>query len=106
MREFQARKKQQAEINRVLGSKWFLIFMLIIIIFLIRGNVRIFRNYFKVQDKYHKDLKSLEDLRQRDEKLNHDLDRINTEAGLDYEIRKKLDVSAPDEKVIKIIDKK
>jgi hypothetical protein len=34
------------------------------------------------------------------------MERLKTEDGMDYEIRKKLDVSKDDEKVIKIIDKR
>ncbi len=106
MREFQAQKKQQASFDRVLNSKWSLVVLLIILIFLVKGNIRIFKNYFHVKDKYEQDLKSYEELKNREAQLNKDIDRLKTDQGLDYEIRKKLDVSTPDEKVIKIIDKK
>ncbi len=105
MREFQARKKQQASMNRILGSKWFLLLCLILIAFLVRGNIRIFKNYFHVKEKYNTDLQAHEELKKRDEQLNKDMNRLQTEAGMDYEIRKKLDVSKEDEKVIKIIEK-
>lgn len=106
MREFQARKKQQASFNRMLNSKWTLIIGIILLIILIRGNIRIFKNYFYVKDKYSQELKAYEDLKARDAQINKDVERIKTEDGMDYEIRKKLDVSREDEKVIKIIDKK
>jgi cell division protein FtsB len=106
MREFQARKKQQASINRILSSKWTLVIAIIAIIFLIRGNIRIFQNYFHVKDKYNKDIESYQSLKSREEQLDKDIDRLKTEQGIDYEIRKKLDVSKDDEKVIKIIDKR
>ena len=106
MREFQARKKQQATINRILNSWWTFFIALIIIIILIRGNIRIFKNYFHVKDKYNQDIELYENLKNRESQLNIDINRLNTEQGLDYEIRKKLDVSKDDEKVIKIIDKR
>lgn len=106
MREFQARKKQQASINRILSSKWTLLVALIVIIILIRGNIRIFKNYFYVKDKYNQDIESYQSLKNREAQLNKDIDRLKTDQGLDYEIRKKLDVSKDDEKVIKIIDKR
>ncbi|MBC7766843.1 hypothetical protein H7Y21_02530 [Arenimonas sp.] len=106
MREFQAQKKQQASFNRVLNSKWTLFVLGIIIIFLIKGNIRIFKNYFHVKDKYQEDLQFQQSLKAREIQLDKDIHRLETNTGMDYEIRKKLDVSSPDEKVIKIIDKK
>ena len=106
MREFQVRKKQRSSINRILSSRWTLFIALIIIIILIRGNIRIFKNYFHVKDKYNKDIESYQSLKNRELQLNKDIDRLKTDQGLDYEIRKKLDVSKDDEKVIKIIDKR
>ena len=106
MREFQARKKQQASINRILSSRWTLVIALIIIAILIRGNIRIFKNYFHVKDKYNQDTEFYQSLKNREVELNKDIDRLKTEQGMDYEIRKKLDVSKDDEKVIKIIDKR
>jgi cell division protein FtsB len=106
MREFQAQKKQQASFNKVLNSKWSLVVLLIMLIFLIRGNIRVFKNYFHVKDKYEEDVRLQSNLKTREVQLNKDMDRLKTDQGMDYEIRKKLDVSAPDEKVIKIIDKK
>ncbi len=106
MREFQARKKQQASINRILNSRWTLFMALIILIFLIKGNIRIFKKYFYVKDKYNKDTEFYQSLKNRESQLNKDIDRLKTDQGLDYEIRKKLDVSKDDEKIIKIIDKR
>ncbi len=104
MREFQAKKKEQATFNRILNSKWFLLILCLILILLIKGNIRIFQNYFYVKKEYKKDLKSYQDLKNREIEITKDLERINTDSGLDYEIRKKLDVSKEDEKIIKIID--
>jgi cell division protein FtsB len=106
MREFQARKKQQASVNRFLNSKWTLVIASIILLLLIRGNIRIFKNYFHVKDKYNQELKDYDALKEREAKLDKDIERLKTEDGMDYEIRKKLDVSKDDERVIKIIDKR
>jgi cell division protein FtsB len=106
MREFQEHKKQQASINRTLSSKWVFVILIIILFFLIRGNIRIIKNYFYVKEKNGKELKTFEDLKTREIQLNKDIERLKTDQGLDYEIRKKLDVSLENEKIIKIIDKK
>lgn len=106
MREFQAQKQQQASFNRIVNSKWSLVILIIMLILLVKGNMRIFQNYFHVKGKYSQDILFHESLKAREAQLNKDIDRLNTDQGLDYEIRKKLDVSSPDEKVIKIIDKK
>jgi cell division protein FtsB len=104
MREFQAKKKEQATFNRILNSKWSLLVLGIVLFFLIRGNIRIIKNYFYVKEEYTKDLESYKNLQEREVEITKDIERLNTESGLDYEIRKKLDVSKEDEKVIKIID--
>ncbi len=104
MREFQAKKKEQANFNRIINSKWSLFFLCIILILLIRGNIRIFSNYFNVKKEYKKDIEYYEGLKKREIQLNSDIEKMNTESGLDYEIRKKLDVSKEGEKVIKIMD--
>jgi hypothetical protein len=104
MREFQAKKKEQATFNRILNSKWSLLILSIILILLIKGNIRIFKNYFYVKEEYTKDLESYKNLQEREIEITKDTERLNTDSGLDYEIRKKLDVSKEDEKVIKIID--
>ena len=106
MREFQAQKKEQATLNRIINSKIFLVFLILILIILIRGNIRIIKTYFDVKSKYNQELEDYKNLQNRDYQLNKDIERLNTESGLDYEIRKKLDVSKEDEKVIKIIDKR
>jgi len=106
MREFQERKKQKVVLQKVLSSRWTLILFLILLIFLVKGNIRIFKNYLHVKEKYNEDLKAYEDLKRREIELNRDIERLKTEQGLDYEIRKKLDVSKENERVIKIIDKR
>lgn len=106
MREFQERKKQKVVLQKFLSSPWTLVFFLILLIFLIKGNIRIFRNYLHVREKYNQDLQFYEDLKKREIELNRDIERLKTEQGLDYEIRKKLDVSKENERVIKIIDKR
>ena len=106
MREFQAQKKQQATFNRIVNSKWSLLVLLVILILLVRGNIRIFENYFHVKDKYNQDIEFYNGLKAREAELNRDIERLKTDQGMDYEIRKKLDVSAENEKVIKIIDKR
>ncbi len=106
MRELQERHKRQENIRKLLSSKWTMFITLIILIFLIKGNIRIFKNYLHIREKYNQDKQFLEDLKKRDLQLNKDIERLNTEEGLDYEIRKKLDVSKENEKIIKIIDKR
>ena len=106
MRELQERQKRQENIRKILSSRWTMFITLIILFFLIKGNIRIFKNYLHIREKYNQDQQFLEDLKKRDIQLNKDIERLKTENGLDYEIRKKLDVSKADEKVIKIIDKR
>lgn len=104
MREFRARKKQNTTFARWMSSPWILLLLLLVLFVLFRGTWRVYANYAeskreldRIQTDYEKALK-------RDIELNTNIRKFQSAEGYDYEIRKRLDVSKPDENVIQIID--
>ena len=104
MREFQARKKQYANWQKIIHSKWFLLVLCILIFFLARGLLRMYGKYRIVRDDFETLNVDMGHLEQREKELDRNIRRIDGEEGRDYEIRKKLDVVKPGEKVLYIID--
>lgn len=104
MREFRARKKENTTFTRWISSPWVLLVLLIALFVLFRGTWRVYANYAeskreldRIQTDYDRALK-------RDKELNANIRKFQSPEGYDYEIRKRLDVSMPDEHVIQIID--
>ncbi len=50
MREFQDRQKQQNNLKRIINSWWFITILIIIFGLFLRGNIRIYKNYFQVRN--------------------------------------------------------
>lgn len=87
-----------------MSSPWILLLLLLVLFVLFRGTWRVYANYAeskreldRIQTDYEKALK-------RDIELNTNIRKFQSAEGYDYEIRKRLDVSKPDENVIQIID--
>lgn len=60
--------------------------------------------YTVVRDDFDSLRTDMDHLQKREGDLNKNIRRIDNEEGRDYEIRKKLDVVKPGEKVLYIID--
>ena len=104
MREFQARKKQHANWQKAIHSKWFLLFLCALLFFLTKGLFRMYHKYTLVRDDFESLNSDMGHLQKRDTELDHNIRRIDSPEGKEYEIRKKLDVVRPGEKVLYIID--
>lgn len=104
MREFQARKHQHAMIARVIRSRWFLAVLIIAVFFIVRGTIRVYKNYTIAREDLQKVKSDIEVLEKRNAELDTQLGHLETEEGQDYEIRRKLDVVKPGERVIQVID--
>jgi cell division protein FtsB len=104
MREFQARKKQYTNFQRVIHSRWFLFFLCICIFFLARGLFRMYGKYRVVRGDFDGLHADVDHLQKRERELDMYIKRIESDQGRDFEIRKKLDVVKPGEKVLYIID--
>jgi len=101
MKEFQEKRK----IRRFLYSKKMIILLLLIFLFLSYYTTKLYfksRNALAKRDEIKKELADLE---QRKTGLEKDVNRFQSESGLEEEIRKNLNVQKPGEKVLVIVDK-
>lgn len=101
MREFQEKRK----LRKIIFSKKILVLLLFILIFLVYSTAKI---YFKSREALSKNEKienELAQLNQRKSELEKENSRLETESGVEEEIREKFDVLKPGEKVVVIVDK-
>lgn len=104
MREFRARKKENTTFSRWMSSPWVLLLLLIALFVLLRGTWRVYANYAESRKELKRLETDLDRVEKRDAELNTNIRKFQSPEGYDYEIRKRLDVSKPDEHVIQIID--
>ena len=78
--------------------------MVILLIFCIRGIWRVYANYSEAKGELNRLQTELDKTKKRDTELNASMQKIGSPEGNDYEIRNRLDVAKPDEKVIHIIN--
>lgn len=86
-----------------MSSPLVLIILFILFIFLGRGTWRVYGNYAEAKRELKQIETELKQLKDREKELDITQDRIGSEEGNDYEIRKRLEVAMPDERVIHII---
>lgn len=101
MREFQEKRK----IRGFLYSKKIIILLLLITAFLLFSTIKVYLKSRNALSKNEEAKKELAELEKRRAGLETDVDRLNTESGLEEEIRKNLNVQRPGEKVLVIVDK-
>ncbi len=104
MREFRARKKEQTTFARLMASPWVLLVLLLVLLVLFRGTWRVYVNYSQSKAELERMQDEYGHLRTRDQELDANIRKFQSQEGYDYEIRKRLDVSLPDEHVIQIIN--
>ncbi len=104
MRELHARKKEKKRFKKFISSKIFLIIIIIILLFLIKGLFRIYNTYKDIKAESLKIHEDFEKIEKRKKEIDINIQRFETPEGIDYEMRKKLDISLPDEKVIYILN--
>jgi hypothetical protein len=101
MQDFQQRKK----IRKVLYSRSTVIVLAIITIFLVKGAVGVVLK--DMESKKNVDLakESLETAKSRSEALSKNITSLNTQAGVESEIRQRFNVSKEGEQVAVIVDR-
>lgn len=88
----------------MVSSPLFLIVVVILLILCVRGIWRVYANYAEATSELHRLQAELDKTQKRDAELNASMRKIGSPEGNDYEIRNRLDVAKPDEKVIHIIN--
>ncbi len=104
MREFRARKKENTTFTRWTSSPWVLLLLLVALFVLFRGTWRVYANYAESKRELDRIQNDFDSAKKRDAELDSNIRKFQSTEGYDYEIRKRLDVSKPDEHVIQIID--
>ncbi|MEN9604953.1 MAG: hypothetical protein RJB39_638 [Candidatus Parcubacteria bacterium] len=87
-----------------MSSPWVLLVLLIALFLLCKGTWRVYANYADSKRELERLQTDLDQSRKRDAELDANIRKFQSPEGNDYEIRKRLDVAMPDEKVIQIID--
>jgi len=102
MREFQEKRK----LRKIIFSKITLILLLFVLLFLVFSTIKV---YLKSREALYKNKKIKEELtqlNQRKSEKEKEIGRLETESGIEEEIREKFDVLKPGEKVVVIVEKK
>ena len=100
MREFQERRK----LRKIIFSRFAFALLAIILVFLTYSTVKIYLRSRQAQEINEMVKKEVEDLKNRKSELEASVNRLQTEAGAEEEIRSKFPVQKPDEKMVMIVE--
>jgi len=101
MREFQERKKWR----RLLFSKPVFALVFAAFAFLSYSAVKIFIKSRAIVARENETKKELFDIKQRKANMEKELNRLQSESGIEEEMRTKFDVQKPGERALVIVDK-
>ncbi len=101
MREFQEKRK----IRGFLYSKKIVILLLLVTALLFFFTIKVYLKSKNALSKNEETKKELVELEKRKTELEKDVNRFQSESGLEEEVRKKFNVQKPGEKVLIIVDK-
>ena len=98
--------KKKRTFKRRLYSKLVLIVLLTIFIFIVRGTWDIYKKSKESKRKLNLAETEFVELEEKKASIEHRIDRLSTETGIEEEIRSKFDVVRDGEEVIVIVDAK
>ena len=96
--------QQKRHLKSIIYSKVSLLVLFILVIFLGRATYDIYWKYKISSENYNVVKKDYDNLKERNEMLNSEIDRLKTDTGIEEEIRSKFDVAKPGETVVVVID--
>jgi len=99
MRQFQNKKKIRSRVY----SGFSVSILIILVLFLAKGVFNIYQKEAESEKVKQSSLKNLNDLKDRQEKLNSEISNLNTTSGMEAEIRSKFSVVKQGEQVIVIV---
>jgi len=102
MLEFQ----QKRNIKNILYSKFSLVILFLLIIFLAHSTYGIYIKSKLSTEGYDKVKNQYEDLNNRKIALEAEIDRLNSDIGVEEELRSKFNVAKPGETVVVVVDSK
>lgn len=98
------RRKKGRFVRRVFSSYVFIFLLLVILFFVGRGVWNVFAKYQAAEANNSETEERFETLQERKEALAREVERLDTEAGLETEIRERFNVAKHNEGVIYIVD--
>lgn len=101
MLEFQEKRK----VKKFIYSKLTLVILVIVIFFVLRGVWSVYQKEQYTRDNLNKTAQDLQGLKDREQMLSTEIDRLKTQSGTEAEIRDKYGLVKPGEEVIVIVDK-
>ena len=102
MREFSQKRK----VRRLMYSPISLIFLFIILFLVVKGSFGVYQKYSLSKNELQNSQADLQVLEDKKENLETKIDRLQTETGIEKEIRSKFDVAREGEKLIVIVEDK
>jgi len=96
--------QQKNKINKILYSKVTLVILFILIIFMFKAAYNIFIKNRINNENYSAIKKNYDSLISRKDMLDSEIARLNTEAGIEEEIRGRFSVAKPGETVVVIVN--
>ncbi len=81
-----------------------LIILALVLFFVVKGSFGVYQKYSFSKNELNKSESELEVLKQKKENIDNKIKDLDTETGLEKEIRSKFDVAKEGEKVIVIVD--
>ena len=101
MLEFQEKRK----VKRFMYSRITLVILLVIILLLLKSVWNVYEKESLTRDNLDKTASDLQGLKDREQMLSTEIDRLKTTSGTEAEIREKYGLVKPGEEVIVIVDK-
>jgi cell division protein FtsB len=95
--------QQKRKIRKVIYSKMFFVVLLILIAILAKATYEIYKKESLSSESLNETQKELGDLKSRQSMLNSEISKLNTDSGIEEEIRSKFDVAKPGETVVVVV---
>ena len=102
VREFSQKRK----IRRMLYSPLSLIILSIILFFIAKGSFGVYQKYSLSKNELNNSEKELSTLQEKKDNIFAKVEKLETETGIEREIRSKFDVAREGEKMIVIVEDK
>lgn len=97
--------KNKKKIKKLIYSKISLLIALAIVVFMSMSTYNIYKKYRESYENKKSAMGELKSLEQRNKELSSRIERLNTNRGLEEEIRKKFNVAKEGEGVVVIVPK-
>lgn len=97
--------EQKKRVRRIIYSKFTIVILLIIFVFLADGAFDVYRRSVENNKKFENESRQLAELEENKKNLENQIEEINTPLGQEEIIRNKFSVAKEGEKAIFIIDK-